>query len=174
MGKIIAVFYALSIYTSIAGFSQSQISPPHLKTRYVPGIALYAGFRQLQDSATVITIKFKISETGFLDTLQVSPNAPSTYFDTIQKQLSGMNGKWNPEQNDGKPQKSKWLIYRHYVMGPASRGARIWHEVKEAYKRDYDLFRCQHNPKRRIQCLTPYIEGPDFFLFPPEWYGTYE
>ncbi len=152
----------------------SQTIPPQLKTQSTPSLSLYAGFRQQRDSAAVVTVKFKITETGFLDTLFVSSNAPNGYFENIQKQLFKFNGKWIPQKRHGEFEKSKWLIYRHYVMGPSNRNSRIWAEVESSYKRDYELFRCQHNPKRSLQCLTPYIEGPDFFLFPPEWYPTYQ
>ncbi|WP_147368084.1 hypothetical protein [Fibrisoma montanum] len=150
-----------------------QVTPPQLKTRQTPGVNLYAGFGQKLDSATVVTVKFKLTQTGFLDTLYVSENAPKDYYEKIRNQLKEFDGKWVPQQSQGHPEKSKWLIYRHYVVGPYSRKGGVWAEVERAYQRDYDLFRCQHNPKRQIQCLTTYIEGPDFFLFPPEWYPTY-
>ncbi|GAB3507918.1 hypothetical protein GCM10027341_43160 [Spirosoma knui] len=150
-----------------------QVYPPQLKAKHTPGVNLYAGFSQEPDSATVVTVKFKISETGFLDTLVVSGNVPKGYYETIQKQLIDLNGKWVPQQSQGKAEKSKWLIYRQYVVGPTNTKGGVWTEVERAYKRDYELFRCQHNPKRSIDCLTTYVEGPDFFLFPPEWYPTY-
>ncbi|GAB3549681.1 hypothetical protein [Spirosoma fluminis] len=152
----------------------NQAIPPHLKTQRTPGVNLYAGFSQKPDSATVVTVKFKLSETGFLDTLVVSGNVPKGYYETIQKQLIDLNGTWVPQQSQGKAEKSKWLIYRQYVVGPTNTKDGVLAEVEQAYKRDYELFRCQHNPKRRIDCLTTYVEGPDFFLFPPEWYPTYD
>jgi len=151
-----------------------QTTPPHLKDKRQPGVSLYAGFRQKKDSATVVTVKFKLTETGFLDTLLVSPNAPKDYYTILHKQLVALNGKWQPQLENGKPVPSKWFIYRHYVMGPNGPNDSAWKQVKDAYQRDYELFRCMNNPKRPLNCLTPFIEGPDFFLFPPEWYATYQ
>ena len=50
------------------------VIPPHLKTVRATGVGLHAGFRQPLDSAKVVTVKFKISETGLPDTLHVSSN----------------------------------------------------------------------------------------------------
>ena len=83
MIKLVAV---LSL-VAISGFNKAnprRNSPP-FKTGHATGIGLYAGFRQELDSVTVVTVKFQISETGFLDTLHVSLNTPANYFGRIEK-----------------------------------------------------------------------------------------
>ena len=172
MIKLVAVLSLIAV----SGFIKQThtVIPPHLKTVRATGVGLYAGFRQPLDSAKVVTVKFQISETGFLDTLHVSPNAPTNYFGKIEKQLLDLNGRWNPQTSDGKPEKSKWLIYRHCVMGSNNRKAGVaWTEVRNTCMRDRKLFRCHHKLNRPMQCSTDYVEGPDFFLFPPELYLTY-
>ncbi|QIP15788.1 hypothetical protein G8759_25735 [Spirosoma aureum] len=169
--KYLLITYSLGI-SMLPALSQS--SPPQLKNKKYPGMSFYAGFRQKKDSATVVTVKFKLTETGFLDTLSVSSNAPKDYYENLKKQLVEQNGKWKPQYTDGKSVPSKWLVYRHYVMGPDSPSpSGRWKAIDEAYQRDYDLFRCLHKGLKPIDCLTPYIEGPDFFLFPPERYPTF-
>ncbi|WP_420148883.1 hypothetical protein [Spirosoma sp.] len=173
MNKLTSNLAVLLALITLGGWiSSDSVIPPTLRSRHTPGVGLYAGFRQPRDSAIVITVKFKLTETGFLDTLAITGNAPAGYFEKIQNQLVELNGKWIPQMRNGKAEKSKWLIYRCYVVGPNSRNNRAWEEVEKAYQRDYGLFGCYRDKERGMQCVIEYLEGADCFVFPPRWYST--
>jgi hypothetical protein len=127
-------------------------------------------YREPDDHSSIITIRFRINSMGLLDTLEVE-GGPQVQKDSLRSQLLRLNGKWKPQQNDGRPVTSKWMVLRWYVSGfygaaSGCEGAR-WNEMKAAYRREAGLFDCSGGLGKPYQCRTYVIEGTDYFLFPP-------
>lgn len=119
---------------------------------------------------SVITVRFHINEKKDLDSLQVD-GGPQLQKDSLRNQLKKLDGKWKLQSANGKPIKSKWLCFRWYISGfygPSEDTQRqIWHEMKAAYTREESLFNCTSAWNKPYVCQTPFIEGHDYFWFPP-------
>ena len=51
----------------------------------------------------MIAVRFKITDTGILDTLHISDNAPPSFINKATEQPSNLNGQWIPQTANGKP-----------------------------------------------------------------------
>lgn len=155
----------------ISHHSIAQNRPPVLKNGQALGSYLLLGYRAPVDSFTVIIVKFRLSVGGFLDTLYISNNAPAAFVKSTREQLSKLDGEWKPQFINGKPAKSKWLISRYYVRGFResidSCIKRREEELFDAYKREEELFSCTHKEGAPRKCMIDYIEGYDYYLYPP-------
>lgn len=145
--------------------------PPTLKNGQHLGSAIRLGYRDQVDTFRVITIRFKITVTGFLDTLHISDNAPASFVQAAYKQLTQLDGQWKPQKRNGKPVKSKWIIARFYVLGYRENESDCYKQLEQAYqdafRREEELFLCDKKLNRPLKCLIEYIEGFDCYLCPP-------
>lgn len=119
---------------------------------------------------SIITVRFRISKTGMLDSLEVN-GGPAIQRDSLRNQLTRLNGKWKPQVSKGKPVMSKWMCFRWYSNGyygyPIGCTKEVWEEITAAYDREESLFQCTVDLNKPYTCRTYFIEGADYFWYPP-------
>ncbi|WP_375444839.1 hypothetical protein [uncultured Fibrella sp.] len=161
------------LWCSDLAFSQTANTankPPTLRdgTSWEAKIRLW--YREANDHTSIITVRFRISKTGLLDSLQID-GGPAVEKDSIRSQLVRLNGKWKPQLSKGKPVLSKWMCFRWYISGfyGAATGceAAVGNEIKAAYDREESLYQCTSSWDKPYTCRTYFIEGADYFWFPP-------
>ena len=145
--------------------------PPRLKSGKSLGYVTLLGYRSEADSFMVITLRFKLTATGMLDTLHVSDNAPSAFVEKATSQLTNLNGQWIPQKKNGKPVASKWLVSRYYMVGPRVSNdvcnEKMRQNFFDAYYREEELFLCKEKHPQPLKCLIEYVEGFSYYLSPP-------
>ncbi|CAN5173772.1 hypothetical protein BH09BAC4_BH09BAC4_05270 [soil metagenome] len=156
------------------GFTQNKqldVTAPTLKNGKMINNSLRLGYQGETDTYIVITMKFKISATGVLDTLSISDNAPKTFVDAAKEQLSKLDGLWNPQRINGKPVQSKWFISRFYIGGyredKSTCAVNAQNEFFNAFKREEEIFLCDKKMEPPLKCLIDYVEGSNCYLLPP-------
>jgi hypothetical protein len=161
------------LWCSSLTFSQTPNTankPPTLLdgTKWEGKIRLW--YREADYHTSVITVRFRISKTGTLDTLQID-GGPAIEKDSIRSQLMRLNGKWKPQISKGKPVLSKWMCFRWYISGfyGSVTGCTkdVWEGVKASYDREESLYQCTSSWDKPYTCRTYFIEGTDYFWFPP-------
>lgn len=163
----------IAILIMLFGFSQHKMTtePPILKNGQRLHKTLLLGYRGDIDSFKVITIKFKITASGVLDTLHISNNAPKDFRIKAIQQLTNLNGKWTPQKADGRPVKSKWIVSHYYIAGYRESSNDFIKQIQqnffEAYKREEELFLCNKMASPSVKCYIDYVEGYDLYLTPP-------
>jgi hypothetical protein len=177
--NLMAVVYAATkYYLLLIGFvwltniSYAQgvdpaVTPPTLKDGSSWEAALRLKYHEQDYHYSIITVRFRIDDKGMLDTLYVDGGAKAQQ-DAFRGQLLLLNGKWKPQQQQGKSIKSKWMCFRWYISGayhfPEGCTKNLWEEMKAGYAREELLFQCSTSP---YKCRTYFIEGSDYFWFPP-------
>lgn len=168
---ILILLFQLTGYQTIAQSETAINKPPTLENGQKLGNYLRLGYREVNDQFIVISVTFKITANGFLDTLSISENAPESFIKAATKQLTAQNGHWNPQLVNGKPVKSKWLIARFYIGGFREESSdcidKLQHGFLEAYKREQELFLCDKKLEPPLKCLIDYVEGYNCYLYPP-------
>ena len=167
---LVTIFSFLISCYAVAQPKQAEIAAPHLKNGNKLNAVLRLGYRGEINKYIVITMKFKISTSGRLDTLSVSENAPKAFIDWAREQLSRLSGLWIPQRNNGKPVLSKWLVTHYYIGGfredTSACVSSVQKDFYEAYAREEDLFLCNKKVDP-LKCLIDYIEGSQYYLLPP-------
>ena len=165
-----AVFQLINHHV-IAQTKQQDVIAPTLKNGQKLNTALRLGYRGETNTYIVITMKFKISATGALDTLFISENAPKTFVDAAKEQLSKLDGLWSPQRINGKPVQSKWLISRFYIGGirddASTCAIDLQKEFLAAFKREEEIFLCDKKMEHPLKCIIDYVEGSNCYLLPP-------
>lgn len=169
--SILILLFLLTDYRTLAQAEIPANKPPTLGNGQKLGNYLRLGYRGVNDQFIVISVKFKITANGFLDTLAISKNAPEPFIDAATQQLTEQNGHWNPQLVDGKPVKSKWLIARFYIGGFREDSSdcvkKRQQDFLDAFKREQELFLCDKKVEPPLKCLIDYVEGYDCYLYPP-------
>ena len=167
---LVVIIMAVTI-TAMAQAAKDEATPPMLKNGepFLKFIRLPQG--EQPNTFKIVTLKFKISARGNLDTLNISDNASVEFVSSIQKQLTLLNGQWKLNYLNGHSVASKWVIIRFYVAGyrEDSGDCLIRQEAEfiASYEREADLFECSVNLDHLRKCSTDYLEGYDYFLYPP-------
>lgn len=172
--KLLWIVYITIHLTNYQVTAQANLTinkPPTLKNGKRLGEYLLLGYRGDNDKFVIITVKFKITSKGFLDTLHISNNAPDSFVRAANSQLILQNGKWNPQLINGRAVNSKWLISRYYIGGIRENFSdcvdKLQHEFFEAFKREEELFLCDKKLEPPLKCLIDYVEGYNCYLYPP-------
>lgn len=169
---LLAIIFALMSQSAIGQLKSEVRQPPTLKNGKPFASFIRLEYSQVPNSFQIFTIKFKISNRGTLDTLSISDNAPTEFAKSVKRQLAKLNEQWKPEYTNGHLSlTSKWLVIRFYVAGYVSDTTecirREEAEFVDAYQREADLFQCSVKIDQPLRCLTDYLEGYDYFLYPP-------
>ncbi|WP_041257922.1 hypothetical protein [Fibrella aestuarina] len=132
---------------------------------------LKVGYRYPENTYEVVTLSFKLTEQGTLDTLAFSTNTPTEFITRARTALNEQNGRWgNPEALKGLVN-GKWLISHYYLEGytenptESDKGRR--EAFLAAFQRENELFLCSSGLDHPYRCQTYYLIGRDFILFPP-------
>jgi len=127
-------------------------------------------YREPDYHTTIITVRFRISKTGMLDSLEVN-GGPASQRDSLRNQLTRLNGKWKPQLAKGKPVLSKWMCFRWYINGyygvPMGCNKEVWDQITAAYEREESLYHCTSAWNKPYTCRTNFIEGVDYFWYSP-------
>lgn len=168
----VTILYLLTSYQpALSQSTKSKNTAPYLKNGQTINTALRLGYRGEVNTYIVITMKFKISAAGDLDTLFISDNAPKTFVDAAKIQLNQLNGLWIPQKNNGKPVLSKWLVSHYYIGGfredTSACAVNAQNDFFSAFKREESLFICDKKVDPPLKCLIDYVEGSQSYLLPP-------
>ncbi|QIP12578.1 hypothetical protein G8759_08060 [Spirosoma aureum] len=176
--KVFVLILMLTTITNAVGQSVKGVqTPPILKSGEPFLKSIRLTYTEKPNIFRTVSIKFKVSSEGNLDTLVVSDNTPSEFAISIREQLNRLNGQWKSQYLNGHPVASKWVIIRFYITGYKEDSNECLNKQEAdfiaAYKREADLFDCSVDLEHPMRCKTAYLEGYDYFLYPP-WLSRVE
>lgn len=81
---------------------------------------LKAGAYRYKPGGVLLTVSFRLTETGELDTVRViaddDAELPVAYLASIAQSLRSLNGQWIPQRRHGVAEKSYWLVAHYYLL----------------------------------------------------------
>lgn len=123
--KLIFFFSICTLYSIVA---KSQVKLPELSLGKAQNVVLYigkyykpkSGFIDTSCINSMVFIKFKVSDKGSIDSLDISKNGPSALKEALKIAILNTNGLWKSTTNEKRLYKNKTFLLPvifHYQSG---------------------------------------------------------
>ncbi|MEZ0609581.1 hypothetical protein ACAW74_13775 [Fibrella sp. WM1] len=156
--------------------AQSAITPPSLTNGQGAVYAvnrLKAGAYRYKTGGVRMTARFRLTETGELDTVGVVADddtaLPVAYLADIGQSIRSLNGQWTPQRRNGVAEKSYWLVAHYYLvreggLSPAIEATSAAYQAR--YNQERAVFEQKRPGQRSVQTDGCVLDG-ETWLFAP-------
>lgn len=135
--------------------------------------ALKAGAYRYTTGGIQITVRFRVTEMGTLDTVRVTADTgeelPVAYLAAIEQKLRSLDGQWLPQRRNGIAERSYWLVAHYYLVregsiSPAMKATSAAYSAQ--YNEELKVFEQQRPKQRSVQTDGCFFDGDTWLVAP--------